>query len=200
MSYRRRTRIRDRRSIIFGCLMFVVVGLVFVSVGIGMGIKGADTDDGRIYTTAIISFIDSEWRDTSDGYEREYTSYVIYEVEGEQIETNLSTYSSDHHVGKEIEIYYYPDRPYTAYEKNSHIFFAIIFPIIGGIAVITGLAELISLRKNKDEFTSAEQSADYNTFDYNTSDHNASDYNTFDYNASDDNTSDDSTMDYPFVD
>jgi len=146
----RARKVTDPQIIKIICILFILFGLVFMAIGIYMGVEATNTKDGRVYTTATITRIEEYYRNTTDGYELAHRTYVQFEVDGEQISTSLSGYELSHEVGKQLEIFYYPDNPYNAHDKNVDLTFAIVFPILGGIALIVGLVGMF--KKPKQEY------------------------------------------------
>ena len=175
MRYIRKTRAANPKTMKLTSVLFIVVGLIFIVVGAVYGVKGSNTDDGRIYTTATITRVESYYRHTGDGYEKSYRTHVEYEVDGETISTILSSYTFTHKAGKQLEIYYYPDSPTIADDKNGHLTFMIVLPLMGLIAVAAGISPLFKMSKKRHE---SNDSSNGNSNDINSS----------------------GTMDYPTID
>lgn len=119
-------------------LLFLVLGLLFLAIGIVICIKTFDYQ-GKVETTGIISqmvpYTDSDG-DTS------YNVYVKYRVDGEEYNSKLSGYFSSYYVGKEIKIYYDKNNVNNISAKSLDMLmllfpgFGLIFVCIGGIPLI----------------------------------------------------------------
>ncbi len=152
-----RTRAGKKRSKegdwLFG-LAFMIVGLLFATVGIYLVAQDMDKDDGRIYTTATIIEIQEDVNFRGDDFETDYTVFVVYSVDGEAVLAQLSDYASGYHEGKEIEIYYYlDDLTYVSIKRSP---FMLIFPLfLGLIFVCVGALFLPRYRKKSTDNNNA---------------------------------------------
>lgn len=135
--------------------IFIIVGLIFIAVGAFYGVKNANVDDGRIYTTATV--VNVEVERVIDSYHTDhytYKTYVEYEIEGETITARLNPSSDTDRIGDEVEIYYYLDNPTLVEVESGNTAFTIGFILIGSISVIVGIAVLIlqlKARKKRDD-------------------------------------------------
>lgn len=123
------------------------IGLIFLIIGIVISVNLFNYEN-TVETTGVITEIAS-YRD-SDG-DKNYDVYVSYEVNGQQYESEMNSYSSSFYEGKEIEIYYDKDNPNKIGMKSLDFIF-LIFPGIGLLFFsIGGIALLIKANKKKME-------------------------------------------------
>lgn len=161
-------------------IFLIIMGAIFAVSGVFVGIQGDNDDDGRVYTTAIVTHIDKETHYDHDGYETTYITYVEYVVDGTVYNERLGSSSISHKKGKEIEVYYYPDNPRFVYVKGRHLLFAVLFPTVGVLIIVFGVVGFVrNIKKGKERPNNQE--------DISPSDNSQ-------------NTGYDSTGDYPFVD
>lgn len=119
---------------LFG-IMFSAIGLIFLIVGMSMVLYNINFKRNALETTAVISSIE-RYRD-SDGDTR-HTVYVKYTIDGKQYEERLNYYSSGMNTGKEVPIYYNPEKPNRILAKSSYSFFIFFFPLLGLIFAVIG--------------------------------------------------------------
>ncbi len=157
---------KSARQSKYAPLFCFLIGLVFIAVGVGMGFRAFNHDDGRVYTTAVITktYPDHLYYDE----DTTYTAYVTYEVNGQEVTSRLDSQSTSHRRGKSVEIYYYPDDLSVAHSKNTPMLFAIIFPCFGVAVIVMGVITFRSLRvRKKAKANSASTGYDINTDDSN---------------------------------
>ena len=162
-------------------ILLIIMGVIFAVSGVFVGIQGGNDGDGRVYTTAIVTHVDKETHYDHDGYyEITYITYVEYVVDGTVYNECLGSSSISHKRGKEIEVYYYPDKPHSVYVKGRHLLFAVLFPAVGVLIIVLGVVGFVrNIKKGKERPDNQE--------DISPSDNSQ-------------NTGYDSTGDYPFVD
>ena len=157
---------QSAKQINYAPLFCFLIGLIFIAVGVGMGFRAFNHDDGRVYTTAVITktYPDDLYYDE----DTTYTAYVTYEVNGQEVTSRLDSQSSSHRRGNRVEIYYYPDDLSVAHSKHTPMLFAIIFPCFGVAVIVMGVITFCSLRvRKKAKANSASTSYDINTDDSN---------------------------------
>ena len=184
---------QSAKQIKYAPLFCFLIGLIFIAVGVGMGFRAFNHDDGRVYTTAVITktYPDHIYYDE----DTTYTAYVTYEVNGQEVTSRLDSQSSSHRRGKSVEIYYYPDDLSVAHSKHTPMLFAIIFPCFGVAVIVMGVTTFCSLRaRKKAQANSASTSYDINTDDATNygNDYNANNYgvnNNYNSNNFGNNTS-----------
>lgn len=127
--------------------LFVVAGLLFAIIGTVIYVLRYTEKDHHIYTTAHIIKIDE--RKTGDPeFPIEYTTYVEFEVNGENITSELNTYNSNFKIGKSIDIYYLENNLQMVYQRGSDAFF-LLFAVGGGIFATLGAILLKKQIKTK---------------------------------------------------
>ena len=184
---------QSAKQIKYAPLFCFLIGLIFIAVGVWMGFRAFNHDDGRVYTTAVITktYPDDIYYDE----DTTYTAYVTYEVNGQEVTSRLDSQSSSHRRGKSVEIYYYPDDLSVAHSKHTPMLFAIIFPCFGVAVIVMGVTTFCSLRaRKKAQANSASTSYDINTDDATNygNDYNANNYgvnNNYNSNNFGNNTS-----------
>ena len=125
-------------------IVFLITGLLFAILGSIKYFVSFMAADERIYATAHIIRIDE--RKTGDPeFPIEYTTFVEFEVAGENITANLNTHNSSFKIGKQVDVYYFENDLQTVYEVGSDANF-IIFASVGLLFVILGA--ILTFRKN----------------------------------------------------
>ncbi|MBO7151247.1 MAG: hypothetical protein J6V77_00260, partial [Clostridia bacterium] len=109
-----------------------------MAVGLFMGLKNGNEADGRIYTTATIVRVESEFSHPSSTSHFTCITYVEYEIDGETITARLNPSSSTDQIGDTVDVYYYLDNPTLVEVKGGSTEFAIVFSILGVAAVAAG--------------------------------------------------------------
>ena len=118
--------------------IFIVLGLVFIGLGIVIGFFVFNYDH-KIETTGIITEITTH-RDQSG--DTDYTVYVSYQVDQKEYESPLNSYSSSFYEGQEITIYYDESNPSKIGVKSLDLLFllfpgfGLIFFTIGGVGIL----------------------------------------------------------------
>lgn len=129
-------------------IVFLVIGGLFL--GLGLWICSATFDyKGTAETVAVITNITSHSQRGANG-KRSTTHdvYVRYEVDGQQYESELNTYFSSYHVGKQIDIYYRVADPSDIGTKSGDYMF-LMFPAFGLLAIIVGVFCMLPGKKSK---------------------------------------------------
>lgn len=144
------------------CTMFVVIGTIFIVVGIVLFCTFSDTTD-KAETSAIIT--DIIYRGHS-GESNNYDVIVAYEVDGEEYETCLNEYSSSFYVGKEIDINYDVNNPHRIYSKFTYKSFTLIFSGIGLVFFVMGAIGLVGSKVRKSEIKSLRENGEVIYADY----------------------------------
>ena len=148
------------KAIFFVVVLFIAVGLTFVVSGIYLGTQHKDIDDGRIHTTATIVDIQEEIEGRGH---YDYTVYVVYSVNGEEVLAQMSDYISSYYVGEELEIYYYLDDLSLVHSEKGRTTFSIAFPVVGTISIVVGVAVLVLFIKQKKSKDTTHNSDNSNT-------------------------------------
>ncbi len=148
------------KAIFFVVVLFIAVGLTFVVSGIYLGAQHKNIDDGRIHTTATIVDIQEEL-EVRGHYD--YTVYVVYSVDGEEVLAQLSGYISSYYVGEELEIYYYLDDLSRVHSEKGMTTLSIAFPVAGAISIAVGVAALVLFIKQKKSTYTTHNSDNSNT-------------------------------------
>lgn len=117
-------------------ILFIVSGMLFALLGTITYVVISTEKDDCIYTTARIVRIDQKATGDPE-IPFEYTTHVKLKVNGEEITTELNTYSSRFNIGQEIDIYYFENDIRMVYENRSEVFY-LIFAIIGAIFTAIG--------------------------------------------------------------
>ena len=130
--------------------MFLIMGIVFLVVGLGLLIAGGAVtatrvpESRRVYVPATIVRI--ETYEDSDG-DTDHDVYVSYEAEGQQFERELNFYSSSYHKGKVIEVYYEVGYPGKIHVKAGDLVMQIVLFACGAVFALVGFWLLRSLRR-----------------------------------------------------
>ena len=118
--------------------IFIVIGLVFIGLGIIIGFFVFKYNH-KIETTGIITEITPHRSQSGDTI---YTVYVSYQVDQKEYESPLNSYSSSFYEGKEITIYYDESNPSKIGVKSLDLLFllfpgfGLIFFTIGGVGIL----------------------------------------------------------------
>ena len=129
------------------CVMFTVVGVIFLITGVFVCIDAFNYDN-KVQTTATITRIIS-YRGQDN--EIRYNTYVKYDVDGIEYNSKVNSYSSSFYEGKEISVYYNKSNPSEVYAKGFE-FFVIMFPAFGIIfSAIGGIGLFVRYNKGKSE-------------------------------------------------
>ena len=148
MRARRTIKDSNSKDIIFVALLSLAIGLIFLAVGLFIGLKNGNEADGRIYTTATIVRVESEFSyPPSNTSHYTFITYVEHEIDGETITARLNPSSSTDQIGDTVDVYYYLDNPTLVELKGGSTEFAIVFSILGGIGIAFGLYLLFILIK-----------------------------------------------------
>ena len=139
MRARRTIKDSNSKDIIFVALFALAIGLIFLAVGLFMGLKNGNEADGRIYTTATIVDVQSDFQYSGSTSHFTCITYVEYEIDGETITARLNPSSSTDQIGDTVDVYYYLDNPTLVEVKGGSPEFAIVFSILGGIGIAFGL-------------------------------------------------------------
>ncbi len=120
--------------------VFTTIGAIFVIIGLIVFFCVCNNYKNKVDTVGIIT-------DTGNG------TTVSYNVEGEEHESSFSGYSSDFHVGDEIEIYYDKEDVNKIGSKLLDLLY-LILPGIGSIFLLIGVIGLayISHKKKKEKW------------------------------------------------
>lgn len=124
------------------CGIFLLMGLVFLAVGIGITAAERHFFDGAEPVTAVITSIDT--RRGSDG-DLEHEVYVSYTIDGKGYEGRLNAYHSGMAVGGEITVYCRKDAPENPRVKTG--IFLWVFGGIGGVFALGGGIGLIFVHR-----------------------------------------------------
>ena len=124
-------------------IVFLITGLLFAILGSIKYIASSMVTDERIYATAHIVRIDE--RKTGDPeFPIEYSTFVEFEVDGQNITANLNTHNSSFKIGKQVDVYYFENDLQTVYELGSNVNY-IIFASVGLLFAILGA--ILTFRK-----------------------------------------------------
>ena len=115
-------------------MFFAIFGLIFLGIGGAFVIPNLLNNENKVETVGTISEI-ARHRD-SDG-DTSYDVYVVYEVDGKEIESELNGYMSGYHEGKEIEIYYDKNNPRKIGTRGLDIVM-LLFPGMGLLFFLIG--------------------------------------------------------------
>lgn len=126
-------------------VIFTIIGTLFFILGTSIVISNYKDRENRIYTIGTITEITS-YKD-SDG-DIKHNTYVSYNIDGKQYESDLNGYSSSFYKGKEIEIYYNKNNP-NIIGTEIFDFLTFIFPTLGLIVIIIGINGLVSKVRKK---------------------------------------------------
>lgn len=129
-------------------IFFLIMGLVFSGIGVGVIITGRQFVSRADKVSATI--VDIEKYRTDDDYV-EYDVYVDYEYQGEAYtDVLLNSYSSGMYEGKTITVLVDPEDPYHVDTQLGAVILGAIFAGIGMIFVlIGGIALLVRTRHKK---------------------------------------------------
>ncbi len=136
--FRRRGRGNRGAGGIFGAMISIVVGVVFVAVGSFISTE----IDGEERTTGTVIDVEDHINDEGNV---QYTPIYAYEVDGQEFTLRASVSSSRQpSIGSEVEIGYDPADPNRAQrtdgiEGNFHL----IFMGVGALVVLTGIVQLL---------------------------------------------------------
>lgn len=127
----------------FVSIFFAFLGSIFFALGIFLSMS-TFTEKGKIETTGVITRIESY--PDSDG-DTQYDVFVSYNVSGKNYVSELNSYSSSFHEGKEIKIYYLENNP-SKIGSPSMDLLVLLVPGIGLIFILIGLSfQFVKLRK-----------------------------------------------------
>lgn len=136
---------RGNKAVKIVMSVFLIVGIIFVALGLFIWNDTKNFMKNAIKTEATIERINERYHGDGDS---DYDVYVSYFVDGESYTEELNTYNSSMREGKKITIYYNPDNPKEIISSDSSII-VIIFLIIGGVFVLIPLIWFIINLKNK---------------------------------------------------
>lgn len=127
-------------------LIFIACAVIFIAVGLIM--NSVNSDEGKIFTDAKISSIDSHIDARGN---IKYDVYVEFEYKGKEYKNIvLPTYEDSMYEGMSVGIRFNPDEPekiaYTYGDGNSSNPIGII---LAGVAVILGVGVSIVFSRNK---------------------------------------------------
>ena len=123
-------------------IIFISVGIIFLLISIII-LKNIFNYTNKIDTIGTITKITTY----NTGHNSNYEIYVSYNVEGENYESELNSYSSSFYEGKKIKIYYDKNNPHKIGMKSLDLLF-LLFPGIGSILLIIGITGIF-LKINK---------------------------------------------------
>lgn len=136
-------------------LVFGIIGIVFLVVGIAIGLPDIVMSQNGIETQGVITSIDSIWQSDGDWSHR---VQVSYEAEGVSYTTYLNYYSSSMREGQNIAIHCNPENPEEITTGSLGWIFLLIFGGLGLIflvvAVIIVLTQMRKKRRREELFSS----------------------------------------------
>jgi len=103
---------RVQRQLLFGYLIFAIVGAGFIIGGIAAAVSAADFRKTAEQAAAVVTNIHTETYRNRDGKTKtSHTVYVEFFVNGERYVGTLDYYSEGMAAGKTVNIYYNPNNP-----------------------------------------------------------------------------------------
>lgn len=120
--------------------IFLIFGIVFLAVGIGVLYSGIRFRKNAVETRAVITDIQT-YRSGDDTH---HSVWVEYEYEGKVYkDIRLNEYNSGMYTGKEITILVDPKNPQKASTKYGLLFVGGVFALMGGIFSCVGIIPII---------------------------------------------------------
>lgn len=124
-------------KIVFG--IFAAIGLLFLGIGITLGIIMGGNQKEMVLHEAVITEITYEKHNDSTTH-KVYVDYMFDDVQYNH--RNLGYWSSGMYEGKYIEIYVDPNSPNKIMGKYSTILFTAVFGGIGAVFAVIGISGL----------------------------------------------------------
>lgn len=118
-----------------GGIFAVIIGIIFLIIGIKNIINLKDNKDKYLETMATITYLNVY---ESPNGEINSEVRVEYKVNGRVYESELNDYSKSFYNGKEIKIYYHKDNPSKIISPKAPIHY-ILFIVIGIIVTLMGV-------------------------------------------------------------
>ncbi len=107
-------------------VVFALVGVILISVGIGIFASNKKFEATAETTTAVITDIETYYKRSGGEKKRYRDVYVQYEVDGKVYDRELNYYSSGMYTGQTIEIMYNPENPAEIRSGNSLLMLLIL--------------------------------------------------------------------------
>ncbi|WP_310602392.1 DUF3592 domain-containing protein [Anaerosporobacter sp.] len=137
--------VKKNNGWLIGCCVFLLVGIIFAAIGIGVYISNENFKSKAIKTESVISEIRE--RKDSDG-KTVHDVYVSFHVRGKEYGGRIGEYSSSMYEGQELIVYYNSDNP--ADFRRCNIVFPLASGLFGFVFIGIGAIPIIfSIRKNK---------------------------------------------------
>lgn len=137
-----------RRSSQSKNIFFIIFGLIFFCVGLGVFIGGIAFLSSTKKFIARADVVEGEITDIKVSYDSDndvhHYVYVRYVYDGNEYNTQLSEYSSSMHIGKNISLYVDPRNPYSVRSKGMSYMVSIIMMSMGAVFMAVGLPFMLT--------------------------------------------------------
>lgn len=131
---------KKKSGVILVFSIFLIVGIVFVAVGIGVLYSGIRFRKNAVETRAVITDIQTH----RSGDDTHHSVWVEYEYDGKVYkDVRLNEYNSGMYTGKEITILVDPKNPQKASTEYGLIFAGGVFLLMGVIFSCVGIIPII---------------------------------------------------------
>ena len=152
--YKTNVRINSEKALWMLPIIFLIVGVIFIAVGIG--VKIADDNKKEVcsqkVSATVVNLLEKENETKkSNGSRRTTTVYspvFSYVVDGKEYVENNNSYSSPCHyyVGQQTEIFIDPDDPSRFYapDDNTYGILTLVFSIVGGVMTVVAVILIVS--------------------------------------------------------
>lgn len=167
---------KNKRSSISSLILlpaiFLVVGVAFLTIGIGLRISDQNKRE-RCTAKTQAEVVDIVSSTDSDG--TTYAPVFSYTVSGQEYVKQRNSYSNpcNYYKGQKVALYYNPNRPDEFYADGDNVY-KILFYVFGGIGAVFTIVSIaiittsVKAKKNTDSFAQSmleDEAADTEYFD-----------------------------------
>lgn len=129
----------------FGYALCLIIGAVFLVIGIFMLNKNAEFKKNGVKTTASILSISEEY----DSGDTIYYITIKYLANGKEYQKVIQEFSASLEVGEKVEIYYLPSNPTEILIEKLDNVLPIAITCVGGVVFVLGIVLIIGHYRKK---------------------------------------------------